>query len=112
MSINTNNINCSKINIVNKIENAEKKIDIIWENFITNEISYGMNLMAEIFQDLDVIITEINNIDSNNIDSSNFFKNMNQLENAMSIPDYILIADLIKYEIKPMIILWKNTLNF
>lgn len=95
--------------IINKIENVEQKIDIIWESLITNEISSGMKLIAELFGNLDAIITKINNI--KNIDITTFFQCMSQLESAMSVPDYMLIADLVKYEIKQIVILWKDNLD-
>lgn len=104
-----NNIIDYKSYLIDRIEILKQEIDLIWENFMINEISNGMKLISEMFGDLDKIITEINEI--KNIDISDFLNNMEKLENAMKVSDYMLIADLVKYEIKPIVSKWKNELD-
>ena len=103
-----NNIDYNE-DLIEKIEILKQQIDIIWENFITNEISDGMKLMSQLFGDLDKIVTKI--VSTKNVDITEFFKCMEKLENAMKISDYMLIADLVKYEIKPIVSIWQNKLN-
>lgn len=96
-------------NLIKKMEILKQQIDTIWENFMTDEILNGMKLISEMFGNLDEIITEINGI--KNIDISEFLRCMEKLEDAMNVPDYMLIADLVKYEIKPIINTWENELS-
>lgn len=96
-------------NLMDRIEILTQQLDEIWEKFIISEISGGMKLISTMFESLDVILTKIADIKSINIEK--FLNCMKNLENAMNMLDYMLIADLVKYEIKPIINTWKNELN-
>lgn len=89
----------------------EESIQRCWEYFITSRIKEGMEFINKIFYSIDKIINKIEsgkllNIDINQI--QNIFIN---LEVALKIPDYVLIADLLNYEVKPVIQLWREKLE-
>lgn len=104
------NSSVNEHNLIDKIEALKQQLDVIWEKLITSEISDGMKLISNMFEKLDAIITEIVSI--KNINIAEFFDCMKRLEDAMNMSDYMLIADLVKYEIKQIINVWENELNY
>lgn len=97
--------------LINEILDLEERIERCWEYFIISRIKEGMEFIDKIFYSIDTIINTINNkklINININEMQNIFIN---LEKALKVPDYILIADLLNYEIKPLIQLWRLDLN-
>lgn len=98
-----------KNDLIGKMKSLKQQIDVIWGNFIISEIPDGMRLISGMFEDLDKIVTEMNSI--KDIDISEFLRCMEKLESAMKVSDYMLISDLVKYEIEPIINTWENELS-
>lgn len=96
------------------IEYIEEKIEKAWRMFILSNFDVGMNTLIEIFNDIDLLLKNIVNIrfeKKTKIDVQELFEQLTILENSMQTQDYIMISDLIKYEIEPIIVRWKNEIN-
>lgn len=99
---------------INYINVIEENIIKVWKKFLISEFSEGMNIITDIFTYIDKVIYYIEKINSNKkirIDIGEVFTIFAELEKAIKTPDYILIADLMMYEIKPITGMWKKKLE-
>lgn len=99
----------NEINI--SCDNIEKIIQKTWENIMRSNLSAGMDGINQLFNEFEIAIKyidSINKISDFKIDISSIFQKFTLLEEAMSIPDYILIADILKYEIEVIVREWKE----
>jgi hypothetical protein len=89
----------------------ETLLDQTWRSFILGNSQDGMGELANVFDDLQQIFSQadlLNDLQFVEINNGDIVKKLGELENAMVIPDYILTADIIKYEIKPIIVAWRK----
>lgn len=108
-----------KINIVAKefsvkCEEVERYIDEIWNKIIRCKFKESMDDITRLFTYLESILNYVNNLKNmtkSNIKVEEIFEKFILLEKAMNIPDYILIGDLMKYEIKPIITDWRAIID-
>jgi hypothetical protein len=95
------------------IDRLDIDITETWGKLITTQLTEAMSGIYDIFGKLDELINHINIINKDlgiSLDTESVFQVFVQLESAMKIPDYIYMADLIEYEIKPVINGWKRQL--
>lgn len=92
----------------------EKLIDHTWGDLITSQTTKGMKKIQEIvgkfeelFQYIGNLKNENKNTSLNNFDLKVFNNLFLQLEDAMLTPDYILLGDLLKYEVLPLVKKWR-----
>lgn len=104
-----NNNESIGICLIDRIDDIECKIDMIWGKLIISDISNAMELISRLFEDLDGLITQIGRFKG--IDISEFLSQIEQLEVAMNSNDYMFEADMLKYEIKPILDIWKHKLD-
>lgn len=89
-------------------EKCQHKIEETWKKLVLADFESGMNKIVEIFDDLEKILNYIDSL--NKIENyeyfnvQNFLLKLNNLEKSMNIPDYILVADILKYEIEVCIL--------
>ncbi|AKA70311.1 hypothetical protein [Clostridium scatologenes] len=89
--------------LMNKIIETTNNIDICWGELITNHIKDGMKGLDIIFKDTDYIINGLSSID-NSFQVSMFYDLFVEIEKALKSKDYMLVADLLKYELKTVLI--------
>lgn len=92
-----------------RCQNNIQFIEKIWSKIVLSDLSKSMVDLAQLFSELSEVIIcleKVMKIKNSFLDINNIFQKLELLQNAMSISDYILIADLIKYEIKPIISGW------
>lgn len=97
-----------------KCKRTENQIECIWEKIILCNFKDGMEDIAMLFTQLETIISYGNSLSENKefeINIEDILKKLALLENAMAIPDYILVADLVKYEVKPIIAEWRLNIS-
>lgn len=90
---------------------CEKDIENTWNMIVLCDFKGGMNYINKIFTRLEEIVLYADLLNKSyecEIIIEELFQKLNLLEKAMQIPDYVLIADLIKYEIEELIIKWKQ----
>lgn len=101
-------------NSINTIDLLEKSIKNTWEQLIKCEVNDAMNGLVDIFNNIDKLLINIENLkkDTNlKIDTSNVLIVFSTLEVAMKDNDYTYISDLLRYELKPILLQWKKILN-
>lgn len=99
---------------VEEINKLEGIITEVWELLITTEINDAMTDIYSMFNRLEKVIGHMDVIRQNfgiKVDIDIIFKMLAELESAMKIPDYILMSDIIEYEIKKVIIEWKTIIQ-
>lgn len=99
---------------INKINIIQNYIEKGWESFVLCEFGSGMKCFEKIMIGLDEIITCMENVKSQsklNIDFNNILSILQNLEKSINIKDYVYSADLLKYEISPILDTWKNKLE-
>ncbi len=89
--------------LMDKIIETINNTDICWGDLITNHIKDGMRVLDIIFKDTDYIINGLARID-NSFQVSTFYDLFVEIEKALKSKDYILVADLLKYELKTVFI--------
>lgn len=96
-------------------ENCNDTIEETWKKFVLADFESGINKILEIFNKLEVIINYADSL--NKFEKDNYFNiqnlllKLNSLEKAMSIPDYVLVADILKYEIQVCISEWLDKIK-
>ncbi|QCH26960.1 hypothetical protein [Clostridium tyrobutyricum] len=106
LSSNIKNIDC-----INKIDITVEYIEKTWKSFILCKFDDGMKYFGKIMIELDEIILYISNINSEsniNLKIKKILKILQELEKTIIIKDYVCSADLLKYEIEPILKEWKN----
>ena len=96
-------------NFILKCENVKRIIDKTWKKIILCDFKEGMQDISILFAELEIVINYVDKLNKNKKELmriEEIFEKLTLLEKAISIPDYILVADLIKYEIKPIIEEW------
>jgi len=108
-----------KIGLLEEFTYLEKLIENTWGSLITSQLTEGMEKMQEIFGKFEELFQNIVKIKHENQNTINSLINSDlklfnnvflQLEEAMLTPDYILLGDLLKYEILPLLKNWRLTL--
>lgn len=108
------NFNVIVKDTIQQIDSLEIDITETWKSLVTGQITEAMNSVYYIFGKLDKIIININLLNEIlkiSIDINSILNIFLELESAMKLPDYVCIADLIEYEVKPTLIMWKSELN-
>lgn len=85
-----------------KITSVANNIDKCWENLITNQIDEAMKILDKIFIDVDYIIN-VSAKEKIGIDNQKIYSWFLEMEKCLKAKDYTLQADILKYEIKPVI---------
>lgn len=115
MDINQSNYRYQLIKeFQDKCLKGENFMDDIWEKINLCDFKKGMKDIALLFIQLEEMINYAISLNKNKdlrIEIDVIFEKLSLLENAMKIPDYILVADLIKYEIKPIVKKWRLKIN-
>lgn len=96
---------------LDECEKIDRAIGDVWREIITANLSGAMDKINKLFGKFEIIlkhIDSINMISNFKIDSNIIFKKFIVLEEAMKIPDYVYIADILKYEIDILIKEWKQ----
>ena len=86
------NINLYMEAIVNKLYEGDEKIACEGLAFISEELQWifkGLDITSDIF-------------DSNDI-ATNILEQLTEIVSAMENEDYILVADMLNYEVKPLL---------
>lgn len=97
---------------MNLCSELEVLLDQTWKSFILGNFKEGMSELTNVFTYLEQMINQaqiLKGFKNVRINSTDIIQKLGELESAMAIPDYILTADLIKYEIKPVIITWRKS---
>ncbi|MCI1715496.1 MAG: hypothetical protein LKI47_06565 [Clostridium sp.] len=105
--------NIQNAEYINKISAVQEYIEKAWESFVLCEFDNGMKYFGEIMIGLDRIITYIADINGRleaNISISHMLEILQELEKCIIIKDYVYSADLLKYEIDPILGKWKELL--
>lgn len=108
------NIKISVKETIEYIDRLEIDITETWGKLVTTQVTEAMSGIYDIFGKLDKLINYINIINKElgiSLDIKDVFEIFVKFESAMKIPDYIYMADLIEYEIKPVVNSWKNQLR-
>lgn len=75
----------------------------------------GIRLMPEIFDGLQWVIAAVRGMQQNGfpleIDLAELSRCFEQLEKALAIKDYVLLADIFEYEIGPVLDDWLGTIE-
>ncbi|MBU3126673.1 hypothetical protein [Clostridium tagluense] len=104
-----------KYELNNLISKTKNQINECWKLLMLSEFNEGMLLLDVIFQQLDVLINSISKINDKNlnidIDINIMFNIFVNLEYAMKSKDFILVSDVLQYEIKPLISEWSIKIN-
>jgi hypothetical protein len=99
---------------IQKADEIEGSINSCWGKLVMSESNEGMAVISEIFSGVDALINNITALGQYlelEIDTMSILNIFSEIEKAMKIQDYVLLADLLYYEIKPKINLWKNELK-
>lgn len=92
----------------------EKLIAEAWGSFITSRTTEGMNSIQYIIGAFEKLFQYTGDRE-NNAQNTSYLLNFNSLfmrmEDAMKIPDYILLGDLLKYEVLPLVKKWRIDLE-
>ncbi|CAB1241641.1 conserved hypothetical protein [Clostridiaceae bacterium BL-3] len=105
--------NIKNAEYIDKIDIVQKYIEKAWKSFILCEFDSGMKYFGNIMAGLDEIITCIANINNKlklNININYMLEILQKLEKSITIKDYVYSADLLKYEIDPILRKWKELL--
>lgn len=99
--------------IIYLIEKIDVDIDTTWKMYITTQLDEASKGIFDLFNSLDKLINYLNSSkEVAKVDTSQVMDIFIALEKSMSVCDYISIADLLKYRLKPLIKQWKtNVLN-
>lgn len=98
---------------INKINSVQDCIEKTWESFILCEFNEGMKYFEKIIIELDGVITYIDNINNElklDISFNNILGILQKVEKSITNKDYVYSADLLKYEINPILKSWKKLL--
>lgn len=109
-----NKLNVQHHNYIDKINIIQVYIEKVWENFILCEFNEGMKYFEKIMIGLDGVITYISNINNgskSDVKIENMLRILQKLEKSITNKDYVYSADLLKYEIIPILDTWKNKLG-
>jgi hypothetical protein len=109
-----NKLNVRHYNCIDKINVIQNYIEKAWENFILCEFNEGMKYFEKIMIELDGVITYISNINNgskSDVKIENMLRILQKLEKSITNKDYVYSADLLKYEIIPILDTWKNKLG-
>ena len=109
------NINDKSIECLNEINLVQEYIEKAWENFILCKFNVGMKYFEKIMIGLNKVIIYMENINNEfnlNINFNHILSILQKIENCMLIKDYVYVADLLKYEINAMLIIWKKVLTY
>ncbi|MCL5781231.1 MAG: hypothetical protein M1119_10135 [Firmicutes bacterium] len=75
----------------------------------------GVQLVIKIIDGLQWVIDAVQGVQQNgfslNIDITDIAVHFQQLESALTIRDYVLVADLFEYEIAPTLQIWLDKVN-
>lgn len=75
----------------------------------------GVLIMSSIFEGLQWVIDAVQGLKNNGhlleIDISNITDHLKELEEALKIRDYVLVADLFEYEIGPALQTWLGNIQ-
>lgn len=92
-----------------------KAVSEIGEKIQSGNEAAGICLMPPVFEGLQWVIEAILGMQQNGflheIDTERLTKQFKELENALEIRDYVLIADLFEYEIGPVLEGWLKTIE-
>ncbi|MBV4416555.1 hypothetical protein [Clostridium tyrobutyricum] len=108
-----NKLNVEHYNCIDKINVIQNYIEKAWENFVLCEFDSGMKYFAKIMIGLDEIITYIDRINNElkpNISFNYILSVLQKVEQCITNKDYVYSADLLKYEISPILESWKKSL--
>lgn len=109
------NINDKNVECLNEINLVQEYIEKVWGNFILCESNEGMKYFEKIMIGLNKIIIYIENVNNEfnlNIDFNHILSILQKIENCMLIKNYVYAADLLKYEINVILIMWKKVLTY
>ncbi|WP_252224769.1 hypothetical protein [Clostridium sp. ZBS2] len=85
-----------------KITSVVNNIDECWEKLITNQLDEAMKILDKIFIDFDYIIN-VSTKENIAIDIQKIYSWFVEMEKCLKAKDYTLQADILRYEIKPII---------
>lgn len=108
-----NKLNVRHYNCIDKINVIQNYIEKAWENFILCEFNEGMKYFEKIMIELDGVITYIDKINNElklDISFNNILGILQKVEKSITNKDYVYSADLLKYEINPILKSWKKLL--
>lgn len=108
--VNTNEVNAALRILLDTLT----VVDNIWKEITEANISDAMKLLTEFLIKLESLInciTMINDKLKYRVDVNIIFDYMSDMERSIKIGDYILLSDLLEYEIKPLLKRWDKSLN-
>lgn len=104
----------NKVKSEEYINSVQENIEKAWESFILCKFDIGMKYFGNIMAGLDKIITyaaDVNNKLKLNININCMLNILQKLEKSITIKDHVYSADLLKYEISPILGKWKDMPN-
>lgn len=93
--------------MIKKIDNIINSIDSIWDNINLSEFKKGNEELVELISHIE---SNIGVFSENTAIFNDMIFNLNNIMKAMEKKDYVLEADILKYELKDIFIEYKKTL--
>ena len=100
--------------IIIKCYGCEQHIEEVWKYIVLGDLRKAMNSIGEMFIELDGIIKSIewlNAVYSFEFKVEELVYILIRLEEAIKVSDYILISDIVKYDIKLLIERWRKLIT-
>lgn len=91
-----------------EINHTIEFIEEAWKNFVLCNFNNAMQYFNNIVISLDKIINYMNKYSELNLEINYLLKILQKLEKSIIIKNYVYSADLLKYEIEPILKKWKN----
>lgn len=105
---------CDRFDLLKEFNFLENLIAEAWGSFITSRTTEGMNKIQEITVVFEKLFQYTGGRE-NNTQNTSYLLIFNSLfmlmEDAMQTPDYILLGDLLKYEVLPLVKKWRIDLE-
>lgn len=100
--------------ILKEVSDIISMTNDIWQQITEANISDSMKLCTKFFIKLENLINCMNNINEKlkySVNVNVIFGYINEMEKSMKMGDYILLSDLLKYEVEPIFKKWSRILN-
>jgi len=99
------------ISFIDLCEETEKLLETVWKSIVVGNIEHGIKDLPNLFNLIDQGIKAIYDLNEQlNITfrTENFLNKLHEFEKAFMIPDYVLTADIIKFELKVEVFKWRK----